>query len=74
MRTHTFSIAVAHLQTGDWSVAIVQKSLERGRVVNEDLVYGPHWVRQARLEYVVQQALKQLQHLVHEDEVARLKH
>jgi hypothetical protein len=71
MRTHTYSIAVAHLETGDWTVAIVQTSLSKGRIVDQRIVYGPIWHREHDLSRVVASAVARLQQLVHQDEAER---
>jgi hypothetical protein len=71
MRTHTYSIAIAHLETGDWTVAIVQTSLSKGRIVDQRIVYGPIWHREHDLSRVAASAVARLQQLVHQDEAER---
>lgn len=67
VRTHTYSIAIAHHSDDVWSVAIVQKTLRRGQVVDEQLSYGPTWTRETALAPVVLDAVERLQKLVRDD-------
>ena len=71
MRTHTYSIAIAHLSNGSWTVAIVRTTLRRGVIVDRDLVYGPVRCPEAHLQAVVSRQVQQLQDLVAQDEAAR---
>jgi hypothetical protein len=65
------SVAISGYTNGDWSVAIVQKTLKDGRVVNEDLVYGPSYVRTADLERAVLRAVHDLQDQARQDQAAQ---
>ena len=71
MRTHAHSIAIAHLRSGSWTVAIVQTTLRRGVIVRQELVYGPAWCGEAELPGVVSEQLQRLQDLVRQDEAAQ---
>jgi len=71
MGTHTYSIAVAHLQTGDWSVAIVQTTLQRGVIVDQELVYGPTWCSELALKRVVSDQLEAVQQLIRQEETGQ---
>lgn len=68
MRTHTYSIAIARLTSGDWSVAIVQKTLKRGVVVDEHLVVGPTWCPESKLNGIVLEALQATKGLARDGE------
>lgn len=68
MRTHTYSIAVAHLVSGSWTVAIVQTTLQRGVIVRQELACGPMWCSGPELQRVVSHELQHLQDLVRQDE------
>lgn len=68
MRTHTYSIAVAHLRSGDWTVAIVMKVLRDGAVIKEDLVYGPVWLSEHKLQTEVARQLEILKEHVRDGE------
>lgn len=74
MRTHTYSMAIAHLATGDWTVAITQKVLKRGQVVDEHLIYGPIWMREGLLAAQVLRAVEELQRQVLQDEEHQVSH
>jgi hypothetical protein len=71
MRTHTYSIAIAHLQSGDWTVAIVRSTFRRGVEVDSLLVRGPVWLPEVRLAEYVLRATQELQKLVREQEAAQ---
>jgi hypothetical protein len=71
VRTHTYSIAIAHLSDDSWSVAIVQKTLRRGQVVDEQLSYGPTWCAEHALASVVLGAVERLQKLVRESQAGK---
>lgn len=74
MRTHTYSIAIAHLQSGDWTVAIVQTTFKQGQVVDQELSYGPIWMRESALAAQVLRAVEVLQRLVLQDEETNVGH
>lgn len=71
MRTHTYSIAIAHLVSGSWTVAIVQTTLRQGVVVRQELAFGPVWCAEWQLQRVVSDQLQRLQDLVRQDEAAQ---
>jgi hypothetical protein len=71
MRAHTLSIAIGAYSNGDWSVAVVQKTLSNGVVVNEDLFYGPSYVREPDLERAVLRAVRKLQEQARQDQAAQ---
>lgn len=71
VRTHAYSIAVAHLQSGDWTVAIVRRTFRRGVEVDSQLVRGPVWLPEPRVGEFVLRATQDLQKLVREDEAAQ---
>ena len=74
MRTHTFSVAVSALDTGDWTVAIVQTTLRGGRVVDQRITDGPVWLPEERLQEFVSRALTRLQQHVREEQAQQPAH
>lgn len=74
MRTHTYSVAIAHLVTGDWTVAINQTTLKGGVIADQQLVYGPIWLREHQLQRAVHLAVERLQDLVRQDEADHPAH
>jgi hypothetical protein len=69
MRTHTYSIAVHGHVGAAYTVAIVQTTYKRGVIVDQDLVYGPSWVRRVDLNTGIAAAVEELERRVHQDEI-----
>lgn len=72
MRTHAYSIAVAHRQDGDWTVTIVQSTYDKGQLKDARIVWGPLWLRDDELDTRIPAAVQQLKKLVKQDEDRKL--
>lgn len=73
MRTHSYAIALAHLETDYWTVAILQTTLKKGVIVDQRLVWGPLWVAESALDDHLLVAAAELRKLVRADQARNLR-
>lgn len=71
MRTHHFSISIDAIGVSGRSVAIIQKTYDRGVLRNVELVYGPLRVQRADLQRVLWQTVERLEHMLGQEQAGR---